>query len=203
MGPENYIYLFVEFVACIFAVIYWKNYKHTPLWIFLPFLLYTLVNEFLATHIALEYRTRIAYNIYIIISFFVYLYWFDKLLKFKFWKWIFLAIFIAAALYDIQTRGFFKPLLKTSVNVQSIMVLGFSLMYFAKLLRKDEVVHYQRLPEFWIVCGMLMFYIGYIPLSFIIGQGYKVQHLYSVAIIILNVLLYGGYIIGFYVSRKR
>jgi hypothetical protein len=203
MGFQNYLYLSLQFIAVCFAIIYWKKYKNTALWIFLPFLIYTFVNEIIGTYVALNYGLRVPFNLYIIISFLVYLYWYDALLKLKFWKWIVLGIFAFMVMYDIQTRGFLKPLLKTAVNFQSVMVLGFSFLFFAKLLGKREVVHYQKLPEFWIVSGILLFYIGYVPLSLVIGMGFKVQELYGYAIIPLNFILYGGYIIGFYVSGKR
>jgi hypothetical protein len=203
MGIQNYLYLSLQLIAVCFAIYYWKNYRKTHLWIFLPFLVYTFLNELMGTYIALNYQLRVPFNIYIIVSFFVYLYWYDQLLRLKFWKWIILGIFCAIVVYDIQTRGFLKPLLKTAINFQSIMVLGFSFLFFAQLLRKKEVVHYQKLPEFWIVTGILLFYIGYVPLSLVIGMGYNVQELYAYAIIPLNFILYGGYIIGFYVSGKR
>lgn len=203
MGAQNYLYLGLEFLACVFAIYYWPKYKHTAMWIFLPFLLYTFLNEIAATYVAIQYQNRILYNVYIILSFLVFLYWFDRLIGLKFWKWIILGIFSFVVFYDIQSKGFVIPLLKTAINFQSILVLGFSFLFFAKLLGKKEVVEYQKLPEFWIVTGILLFYIGFVPLSLVIGMGYNVQELYAYAIIPLNFILYGGYMIGFYVSGKR
>lgn len=203
MGIQNYTYLALQFIACLFALYNWKSYKNTALWIFLPFLIYSLINEFLATYIALNFKIRLLYNVYIMLSFLVYLYWFDRLLNLKMIKWILLGLFIVAVVYDIYSKGVMRPLLKTAVNFQSIMVLVCSFVFFAKLLRSKEVVHYQQLPAFWIVSGMLIFYIGYVPLSLMVGMGFHVDEFYALAIILLNLLLYGCYIIGFYVAGKR
>lgn len=203
MKIPNYIYLSLQLIACIFALIYWRKYKQSSLWIFWPFLIYTFLNEIFATYLALNFKIRILYNLYIIVSFLVYLYWFDKLLKLKFWKWIIMFLFCFVVFYDIQDKGIIKPLLKTAVNFETAIVLILSVVFFMKLLRKDEVIEYYKLPEFWVVSGLLMFYLGFVPLSLIVGMGYKIEDLYIISIIFLNFLLYCGYIIGFYVSGKR
>ena len=203
MSVQNCIYLTIQLLACCAAIYYWRHYRQTPMWIFLPFLIYTFCNEILAIVLSYHYPVRILYNLYILISFGVYMYWFDKLLKFRFWKWIIWILFAAAFIYDAFTINLIKNLIKTTVNVQAVLLLIFSLVFFVKLLRSNEVIYYQRLPEFWIVCGLLMFYIGYVPLSLYLGQGYNILHIYYIAIIILNLLLYGGYIVGFYVSGRR
>lgn len=203
MSIQNYIYLTIQFIACCTAVFYWRHYKMTPLWIFLPFLLYTFFNEITALLLSQKYTVRMLYNVYIFVSFIVYLYWFDTLLKLRFWKWMIFIAFCFIVIYDVFVIDVFKSLLKTALNAQAIFLLLFSLLFFVKLLKSNEVIHFQRLPEFWIVSGLLMFYIGFVPLSLYLGKGYNILGVYYVAIGILNFLMYSGFIIGFYVSGRR
>lgn len=202
MDAQNLIYLAVQLIACVVAFYYWKYYKGRSMWIFLPFLVYSFINEIAATYMAIHYHSRVLYNIYTIISFLVYLYFFNKLLKLKVWKWVLLALFLLVYLEEILATGFIKPLMRNSIIVQSVLVLVFTVLYFVRLLQQDTVIHYYRLPEFWIVSGLLMFYIAFTPLMIFVGIGYNFQHIYLAAITVLNLVLYGTYIIGFYVSGK-
>lgn len=204
MSVLNYIILFVQFASCCVAIYYWPHYKNKSIWIFLPFLVYTFLNELLAMMLSFHFRIRNypMYNVYLIVSFCVYLYWFDQLLRLHFWKWIILLLFSLVVIYDIFIDGFSNGLLKNTLYFQAVLMLTFSLAYFSNLLRRNEVIHYQNLPEFWIVTGLLMFYIGFIPLSIANGT-IKMHNTYMIAINILNYVLYGCYIIAFYVSGRR
>ncbi len=198
-------FLIIQLLACIAAIIYWKSYKNTPLWIFLPLLIYTFVNEVSITVLmksGVINSPRIFYNVYSVISFLAYLYWFDKILKLKYWKWVVLLIFIVAIGYDYSLHGAVRQFFKTGLVTQSIILLLFSVIYYIRLLKEDKVIDYQKVPEFWFILGLLTFYIAFTPLQLVTGIGLDIGKAYSVAIIVLNFILYGCYIIGFYVTSK-
>ena len=154
MEVQNYIYLFVQLIACCVAIYFWRYYKHAVIWIFLPFLLYSFINEISAIVLAkYHYPVRPLYNIYTLISFGVYLYFFDKLYKLKIWKWVFMVLFLSIWIYDFITKDFCKTMFDNAINALSILILFCSLLYFTKLLKSNEVIHFQLLPEFWIVSG--------------------------------------------------
>ena len=199
------IFLLVQIFACIAALFFWKQYKHTPLWIFLPYLIYTVLNELTATVMVWNEvkNVRILYNVYCAVSFGVYLYFFDQLIKLKFWKWLILLGFVIVILTDIFQRDVTSQLIKNSLLFLAILLFIFSLIYFIKLLNSKEVIHYQKIPEFWIIFGILVFHIAFIPLSLVSGSGYNIQLSYSIVILILNYLMYSCYIYGFYVAGKR
>lgn len=204
MEVQNYIYLLVQFIACCTAIYFWRYYRNKAIWIFLPFLLYSFFNEISAIVLAkYQIPVRALFNVYALISFGVLLFFFNKLLDLKFWKWVFLAIFLSFWIYDFSTKDFFKILFDNAINALSIMILFCSFLYFMKLLKSNEVIHFQLLPEFWFVAGLLIFYIGFFPLNIYLGKGYKFIEIYRIAIAILNLLMYSGFTIGFYVSRRR
>jgi len=201
----SYIFLLIQLLACLAAIFKWKSIRKTPLWIFLPFLIYSFLNEVTTTALYsfTSINFRYLYNIYCIVSFFVYLYWFDRILKLKLWKWIVTLVFLGAVVYDVITSDSLKQLIKTALLVQAIILLIFSVIYFVRLLNKEEVVHYQLIPEFWIILGLLVFHIAFVPLFLLTGLGYNIQKAYTIAINILNYILYSSYILGFYVAGKR
>lgn len=205
MQNFSYIFLLIQLLACLAAIYKWKSIRKTPLWIFLPFLIYSFLNEVTTTALYsfTSINFRYLYNIYCIVSFFVYLYWFDRILKLKLWKWIVTLVFLGAVVYDVITSDSLKQLIKTALLVQAIILLIFSVIYFVRLLNKEEVVHYQLIPEFWIILGLLVFHIAFVPLFLLTGLGYNIQKAYTIAINILNYILYSSYILGFYVAGKR
>ena len=156
MQNFSYIFLLIQLLACLAAIYKWKSIRKTPLWIFLPFLIYSFLNEVTTTALYsfTSINFRYLYNIYCIVSFFVYLYWFDRILKLKLWKWIVTLVFLGAVVYDVITSDSLKQLIKTALLVQAIILLIFSVIYFVRLLNKEEVVHYQLIPEFWIILGL-------------------------------------------------
>lgn len=197
-------FIVVQFAACISAIYYWKNYKNTALWIFMPFLVYSFLNEFSALIMTLftNYRVRPLYNIYSVISFFVYLYYFDRLLKINFWKLPIVIIFLITLYFDVLNNSWYG-LYKDIVFVIAVMILVFSVIFYGRLLKSEQVIHYKKLPEFWIIMGLLLFYLAFIPLTAVVGLGYKILPTYYIAINILNYTLYCCYIIGFYVTGRQ
>lgn len=196
-------FVLIQFLAALTAIFFWKNYKNTILWIFIPFLVYSFLNELsvLIINFELGIKTRPFYNVFTMLSFFVYLYFFDRLLKLKSIKYIVILIFALAVIYDIIVFDFTK-LYKASLFTVSFMILIFSVTYFVKLLKSDEVINYKKIPEFWIILGLLLFYMAFTPLLAVTGIGYGVTNAYYIAINILNYILYCCYIIGFYVTGK-
>ena len=204
MEVQNYIYLIVQFITCSAAIYFWRHYKATVIWIFLPFLLYSFLNEISAlVLIKYHYPVRSLFNIYTLVSFGVYLYFFTKLLNLKILKWVFIALFLSIWFYDFFTKDFFKSMFDNAINALSIMILFCSFLYFTKLLKSNQVIHFQVLPEFWFVSGLLIFHIGFFPLNIYLGKGYHFLEIYRIAIAILIFLMNIGYTIGFYVSRRR
>lgn len=198
-------FLIIQLLSCIAAIFYWKNYKNTPLWIFFPLLLYTAINE-VSIQVLMKSGVitspRMFYNVYSVISFLAYLYWFDKILKLKYWKWMILVVFLAATTYDLIQEQEVKQLFKVGLITQAILILSFSVVYFSRLLNEDRVIHYWRIPEFWFILGLLTFYVGFTPLLLMTGLELGIDRVYSISINILNLILYGCYIIGFYVTAE-
>lgn len=197
------LFVVVQFLAAFSAVYFWKYYKNTNLWIFMPFLVYSFMND--ATVLILNFQfniqLRLLYNIYTAVSFLVYLYWFDKLLNLKSLKYLVCLVFLSALVYDIFNFEM-NQIYKASLFTVSLMILCFSVIYFTKLIKSDEVIIYGKKPEFWFILGLLLFYLAFTPLLAFIGLGYNIITAFYIAINILNYILYCCYITGLYVTRK-
>lgn len=194
----------IQFIAAVASIYFWKNYRKTSLWIFMPYLIYTFLNEITVYLMAYQFKIspRFLYNIYILVTFGVLMYWFDKLLNLKKLKFIPILIFVLAVSLDFYKYGLGGQFFKLGLVVQAITVLVLSFIYFSRLLKMDKVINYQKIPEFWIILGNFVFYIAFVPLSLVTGIGLEIITAYYIAINVLNYILYGCYIIGFYVTSK-
>lgn len=199
------MYLLVLLVATVGVALYfWSSYKTTPQRIFMPFLLYVLCNEILAYYMLnhLKLITQPLYNVYTIVAFFVYFYWFWQVLEKPKWIWVFPLLFLSAIVFDDINESFTQSLWSSSVLVLSVMSIFCSLAFFGKLLMSDNVIHYYKMQSFWVVAGVLIFFIGFVPLLLFQGILKGQTQTYQAVLAILNTVYYSFFIIGFYVSSK-
>lgn len=50
-----------------------------------------------------------------------------------------------------------------SYTVGNLFILIYIIIYFLQLVKSDKILAFKKLTEFWIVCGMLVFYLGTFP----------------------------------------
>jgi hypothetical protein len=164
----GFITLSTEVVACITSVILFRSLPGKwVLWI--PFLVYTCITEIWATSIAysaLESYNAWLYNPYIIISFTFYA-WFlvyISILSSKYKSRIYYTIFFLGVLIMIWYLiwGDRDNLINITLNIGSFLICLLCLLFFYTHIRNPS--HHQSLPKvpgFWIVAGLLIFYTGF------------------------------------------
>jgi hypothetical protein len=123
----------------------------------------------------LKYNTPV-YSSFALVEFWVYGYFFYLLIRTKILRrivfvflWIFPIFWLLTTLYLFKFQKW-----NTYVTVAgSFCIILFVLMYFYQLIAAKEMQPIRRLPEFWIVTGMLMFYLWELPffgtLNFFMG----------------------------------
>ena len=87
--------------------------------------------------------------------------------------------------------------------VGSLGLLVLILFHFYQLLNSNEVLIIKHKLSFWISTGLLLFYVGIIPLV-LLTKTFAISTLSrNVILISLNIILYGCYIIGFIWTKKK
>lgn len=191
-------------LALIAAIRYWPLYKDSTQRLFLYFLIYVVLNETVGLVFRiLESPSAFIYNIYMIISFSFYLYWFGLILKKKKMAHLFLLLFLITVLFSLNYESFWESLLLLPFTVGTVFVLFCVASYFLDLLEKTYTINLQRSQKFWIITGLLIFNIGFLPLVFFQSELNTFGIAYSLIITLLNVILYVSYIIGFLCLRKN
>jgi hypothetical protein len=59
-----------------------------------------------------------------------------------------------------STTYYFQSL---SYTIGNLFILIYIILYFVQLVNSDKILVFKKLTEFWIACGMLVFYLGTFP----------------------------------------
>lgn len=193
-----------QLAAFIAAGITWNNYKNTTQRNFIFFLGFVLIIEFLGYTIPLLFgiKSQFVYNIYTIFSFYFYLYWFNSILNKKFLIKIFAIIFSISIVLALLFENFLLRLWRVPLTTGTFLILMCSGIFYYDLLNSNDIFKYQKSQKFWIVTGILVFYIAFLPIQ--LFQPYlQVSSLsYRIPLTILNILMYGLIAISFLCLKK-
>lgn len=192
-----------QIAAFVVAVISYNKTKHTTQQHFVYYLGFVMLVELFGYLIPqlFHVKSQFVYNIYVIVSFLFYLLWFRRILKHNKAIPFFIIVFAISVFLAIIYEDFWQSLWKIPLITGTILLLISSVLYYKELLQSNAILDYKKSQTFWIVTGLLIFHIGFLPL--LLAQPYiKVSRLpYRMAIMILNILLY-GFIIKSYLCLK-
>jgi hypothetical protein len=89
-----------------------------------------------------------------------------------------------------------------------LVVLLFSMHYFYKLIKGQELLYFNRLMSFWFCLGVFIFFLGSFPYltffnSLAISKNQVAAQLYRLVFMFLNWIMYLLFTIGFICSRPK
>ncbi|GAB5400650.1 MAG: hypothetical protein Aureis2KO_22350 [Aureisphaera sp.] len=202
-----YITNVLQLTAAIMATIHFRKYKQSHERYFLYFLWFTVLVDGSGALLADVFKVNNwwVYNSFIIISFLFYFNWYHNILKrpnFKRTVIPFTVIFGIVALLSLFLDSWEKYHTYTFFT-GAVFLLVLTVFHFYQLLNSDEVLIVKYKLSFWISTALLLFYMGMIPLIFLMEYD-PIQFLsYFIILISLNLILYGCYIIGFLWTKKE
>ncbi|MDN3724061.1 hypothetical protein QRD02_06675 [Aequorivita sp. SDUM287046] len=153
------------------------------------------------------------YNIYILVSYTFYIFYFISFVRKDYWKTIFgvaVGIFLlSSTLIFIFTDIFFKGY-SPYVSIAGTILLFFSIvLFYFELLRSDLILALKWSLPFYISVGVLMFNLCLTPVELFI-QYYNLKEgnelfvtLRSNVLLYGNIFMYSIYTLGFLVCSKK
>lgn len=206
----EYSVVALEGLAALFAFIFYKKYSHTYLRFFPWLLLYVFVNEVLAGyfHYFSSFNARL-YNVYNII-FFLYFYFvfYKNEQRKQYKKWILIAAicFIVASLVNPFFKSFIdNPQLLAYIVGACVLILCI-ILYFIDILYTPQILIVKRDLLFWVSIGLLLFYVGYIPIKVTRHFFAQAENNFMTLIVVhrsLILIMNTCFIIGFVWTRKK
>ncbi|GAA4278415.1 hypothetical protein GCM10022259_31400 [Aquimarina mytili] len=152
-----------------------------------------------------------AYNVYFIISFLFYIFFFKENIhskKIKLFLSVLMFLYVIASTSNlIFTNVFFEGTSPVTYIFGAILIFLSVMLYFYEILKSDTILSFHKSLPFYIAIGAMVFHLIVTPL-FIYIQYNSVQNpdFVQVRKIILNsanIFLYTCYTIGFIVCSKK
>lgn len=149
------------------------------------------------------------YNFYILASFSYYLILLKYLLIQRSYRRtadIFLIVFILFYLSNlIFIQKSISETFTDSFALGVLFVLILSCLYLVEIFNSKKILNFRKSIFFWFILGVLLFHVPFLPFMlaikwFLIESN---ETIYSLMLFILNVLMYGCFIIGFIWSEKK
>jgi hypothetical protein len=121
---------------------------------------------------------------------------------------VLLTAFAAETLYRLLNLPVQEHYNKYFRILLAVVVVSFSLVFYARLLREDTIINPLTLGRFWIVTGLFCFYLCSTPMSSLEEQVAKIKlsgnlTFYTLVMGCINVVLYGSWVIAFICLRKK
>ena len=165
----QYFGTFAEGLALLASIVFYPKYGQTALK-YLPYILgYMFVLELFAMDIwrAIGYNA-IFYNVFNSAFFLFFFYVFFHFLTRKTNKKLVLvitALFLGTLLYDLYMLNFIVVPLLHSYIAGGCFIIICVVLYFLELLNSPRVLNIRQDLMFWFGAGLLLFYVGYIPIK--------------------------------------
>lgn len=206
----QYILLSFYGISTLTAVLFYGKYKHTVLKYFVWILLYNLINEISAKYVYYWLdRNVVMYNVYNTIFFLYFLYVFRSFVQSKTYKkWIFYSTVlfsVVTVVNAIVVNAYFDNLM-TSYITGACLLIFCIILYYIEILSDSRVLYIKEDLLFWISVGLLLFYVGYIPIKisreFFSDNNDLFVTLFNVQRILI-IIMNSCFIIGFIWTKKR
>lgn len=203
MIPELILWVF-QIIAFLCAVFFWNTCKHTTQNYFAWFLAYVLITECVGYLGSKEgFSNYIVYNVFTIISGFFYLFWFRRIFKQKQIQNLQIIVFAISIIVSLIFENIFNELFATALITLCILILINVISYYSQLLNSKHVLKFQYKQEFWICTGLLIFYLGFLPLLLFKDRLNEILDLYNIALTIINAFMFGFFAISFICIQKK
>lgn len=209
MEKLNILSLYVEAIAAIVALIYYRKYKSSYLKYFLFFLWYVVINECLGRYMStkLDMNNNLIFNLYIFINFIflfsIYRHYIKKQ-RTKQYITIFICVYIITLIfsYFFLNENYATKLQVVPFIVGACFLVISVIFYFIEILKSEKILLITRNLLFWISVGILLFNVGAIPILIVreydTGNKVLIQIIFLSLVILLNIC----YITGFIISNK-
>jgi len=205
----KYSYITLYTITLIVCLIYRRKYTHNlalRLWMY--FIVYSLLTEIIGhyfSHIK-GVRINLTGNLWGVVSVIFYLSFFLSELKLRITrisvKLLLILFSVFTFIYFIFFNSLIHDLPSRGLIVGSLFVVITIFIYLAELLRGDTILSIQKSLFFWISLGVLIFYLGLLPVL-VIAEMIAWQGIFKHIILSLNYIMNICFVMGLIISKKE
>ncbi len=207
---------FFELFSLVIAIFCYHSLKQTKLVYFIPFLLLTVIVEFVG-YLSIIYEVRSRnywiYNIFNLVEFIFYAYLFASHFQLKFLRllaYAFMPVLILCSSLNYTYIQGSENFHTYTLLLGSFFMVFFCCCFFYEWVLPEQITqNLIRQPFFWICVGLLLFYLGsviinalfeYLRSSDMIREGKRIYVFINRS---LNIILYTSFSISFLICQKN
>lgn len=203
--------IYLTLIATIVGLFYYRKLPNKKAKSILAVIFISFLAEFIGKYFYPWFgiKNYIVINLYLLIAFNSYMLLLLALLKRKRNKLIsncFLLLINLSFIVDmIYLHDIFMGLLTYYFTVGSSLLLVLSTLYLVEMVNSNKILHYKKSIYFWYILGILLFYLPFMPFV-LASKMFLFNDLgatFSIVLFVLNLLMYGSFIIGFICSQKK
>lgn len=202
----DFIQWIMILLAFVVAIVKRKNFGPPRLyfeWYMLFVIGIQICSELLYAYGSGEYGNSIIYNVYDVVTYLFFLRWFYHILPYKILVLISTVVYGMAFVISLFVEDYIIDFSRINTYTGTLVILILTNAYYVSLLKREEIVSFTRLPSFWIASGLLIFNIGYLPLTLLIlSKSTFVLFDLSIVTTLLTVVLYGCFIKAFLCPKE-
>lgn len=191
----------VLIIATVVAIARWSQLEEKGLKWFPYYMLFSVAIE-VVVYIGQDSVRAFSYTLYDIVTYlFISIYFYillgkDKKILVLCLGYI-LALFVSLATEDVSET------LKIQSTAGTIVTFLCTIIYFTTLLKSEAVLDFTRLPSFWIAIGLVVFNLGYLPITFSLNAAILPHKTTVYTIVtIVAIILYSCYTIAFLCKKE-
>ncbi len=202
---------FFELLACVTGFIYWKKIRHT-FWKWFPFYLLAIIcveltGKFLPRGPNVLVYSYVGIPLQFLFYFWLFFKYFEHSKERK-WPLIGMVIYILGWLTEIFflegiRSGFFSFSYMCGNVILSILVL----LFFIRFINSDKVLEYRSDMMFWVCCGLLIFFLGSLPLyglwNTLAAGFFKIFNVYWKVHMVFDYIMYICFSIAFIWGKPK
>jgi hypothetical protein len=201
--PYQYYFIAVSMIAGFIALM--QKRITNLLWLFPFFLMLTLVVEIIGWQLSEKVQNNAdLYNFFSLSAFTYYMSLIIEVVHSKKAKRAILMVmtlYVIISLVNILFVQKIDNFHTMTYSIGCLLIVVVSIYYFYELLQVPRSIDLKREPAFWIVAGLLFFYICTLPILGVLNYLFSIPGVIGRSleqiISILNVLLYSLFTIGF------
>jgi len=207
-----YIYPILYGISMILGIINFHKYNNVKGKIFLSFLVVSFITELIGTAFLQtnQFIRDLIYFIYLPLSFYLWYFFFSKLLNKNKIAKIVAIVYSIIYIYDIfeiyyHAKNYDATNLKISFYFGAFSLILLSIQYFRELLNSNIILNNNRILYFWVTIGIVMMWLIYIPIMVVVNhQVFKESHVFFFNLTkFLNIVGNSCFVIGILWSQKK
>ena len=200
---------YLELIAVIIGIVKYREFKEYKLKYVFYFLIYVVVNEFLAgiSYPVFCIPNYILYNIYVLLHFCFFIGWYHSLMESQRRKRILKIFFVCYVLTwfleSLLIEDFAEMYVTYSFTLGVLFLIVAVGFYFMEMLSREVVLHITQSPYFWISFGILVYCVTYLPFYITLRFINKENPLIiNVTLFLINCIQYCCFAIAFIQAKS-